>query len=210
MRPAPTSLPRTSTSRSVASRCTRSIAAATSPTTAPASSSGIPSSISAAISRASVARTLGPVDYVRLLEEVLIRTCGDFGVPDPAHLQAHRRLDAGGRTDPREEDRRHRRPRLAGRHLARLCPQRHDRSPRFRLDRSLRHHGPRGHQPRTRSADRDLQPTMRVGLQYHGAQLRPRLQRQMLLTASLEELLASATLRGRNRIIRCCAANRKP
>jgi len=24
---------------------------------------------------------LGPVDYVRMLEEVLIRTCGDFGVP---------------------------------------------------------------------------------------------------------------------------------
>ena len=39
----------------------------------------IRSSICAAISRKK-GPYLGPVDYVRMLEEVLIRTCGDFGV----------------------------------------------------------------------------------------------------------------------------------
>jgi lipoyl(octanoyl) transferase len=32
-------------------------------------------------SRSATRKTLGAVDYVRLLEEVLIRTCGDFGIP---------------------------------------------------------------------------------------------------------------------------------
>ena len=52
---------------------------------------------------------LGPVDYVRLLEEVLIRTCGEFGVMTQRICKLHRRLDDGRRQHPREEDRRDRR-----------------------------------------------------------------------------------------------------
>ncbi len=44
------------------------------------SSSGIPSSTCAATFLEKKGRTLVQVDYVRMLEEALIRTCGDFGV----------------------------------------------------------------------------------------------------------------------------------
>ncbi len=38
-------------------------------------------------------KTLGAIDYVRRLEEVLIRTCADFGIPSRPHLRPNRRLD---------------------------------------------------------------------------------------------------------------------
>ena len=59
------------------------IAAATSLSTAPARWSDILFSTSAASPRPTAKRkTLGAIDYVRRLEEVLIRTCADFGIPD--------------------------------------------------------------------------------------------------------------------------------
>ena len=38
-------------------------------------------------------KTLGAIEYVRRLEEVLIRTCAEFGIPSHPHLRPHRRLD---------------------------------------------------------------------------------------------------------------------
>ena len=53
----------------------------TSPITALGSSSGIPSLISAVTFPGKRGPHLGPVDFVRLMEETLILTCKDFGVP---------------------------------------------------------------------------------------------------------------------------------
>ena len=38
-------------------------------------------------------KTLGAIDYVRRLEEVLIRTCADFSIPNRPYLRPDRRLD---------------------------------------------------------------------------------------------------------------------
>ena len=105
---------------------------------------------------------LGPVDFVRLLEEALIRTCADFGV------MAKRIPKCTGvwtlAADPPVTIRPSRwgthpsairEKKLAaigvhvsqGGHLARLCPERHHRPRRLRLDRALRHPRPRRHQP---------------------------------------------------------------
>ena len=54
------------------------------------------------------------------LEEVLIRTCADFGVLTAAHPRTHRRLDAGPAAPSRRRSRCDRRPHLARHHLARL------------------------------------------------------------------------------------------
>jgi lipoyl(octanoyl) transferase len=64
-------------------------------------------------SRPATRRTLGAVDYVRRLEEVLIRTCGDFGIPAKRvagltgvwtglgeAMRADVRLDANGTQGP--------------------------------------------------------------------------------------------------------------
>ena len=61
---------------------------------------------------------LGAVDYVRKLEEVLIRACGDYGIP--THRMAGR---TGVWTAPvgAKEDCRHRRAHLAWHYLAWLC-----------------------------------------------------------------------------------------
>ena len=111
-------------------------------------------------------KTLGAIEYVRRLEEVLIRTCADFGIPDRPYLRPDRRLDKpanpviprGAEQFARElfcgvegpcvphgsKNRRHRRPHLPRRHLARFRPQREHRSRLFQPDHSLRHHGQAG------------------------------------------------------------------
>ena len=43
---------------------------------------------------------LGPVDFVRLLEEALVRTCADFGVMAKRIPKCTGRLDVGRRTHP--------------------------------------------------------------------------------------------------------------
>lgn len=103
---------------------------------------------------------LGPVDFVRLMEEALILTCKDFGVP----TQRVPKLTgvwtlAGGSV--REEDCRHRRTCFTGRYLARLRAQRDHRPPRLRLDRPLWHHRPDRHFAGTRipsDSSADLSP----------------------------------------------------
>ena len=62
-----------------ASPSTRSTAAATSPTTAPASWSATPSSTCGPCTIPTAAG-MGPVDFVRGMEEALIRLCAGFGV----------------------------------------------------------------------------------------------------------------------------------
>ena len=69
-------------------------AVATSLFTAPARLSDIPFSICADFPRPTAsARRLGAIEYVRRLEEVLIRTCADFGISSQAHLRTYRRVD---------------------------------------------------------------------------------------------------------------------
>ena len=107
---------------------------------------------------------VGPVDFVRLMEEALIRLCGGFGVPAGRICGltgvwcAAARQPFGGelqhamsqnRSRAEAQDRRHRHSRLARHHLARLRLQRNHRSARLRAYQSLRHHRPAGHQSRT-------------------------------------------------------------
>ena len=56
---------------------------------------------------------VGAVEYVRRLEEVLIRTCGDFGSRRPAYQGTDRRLDLRASRQAGSQDRRHRRAHLA-------------------------------------------------------------------------------------------------
>ena len=139
-----------------ASRSTRSTAAATSPITAPASSSATPSSICAACEIRSGHNRLGPVDFVRLMEEALIRVCGEFGVqagricgltgvwcglPEPLPSSESAPMRRANHNPPgRPQDCRHRHSRRPRRDLARICFQRHYRSARLRAYQSLRHH----------------------------------------------------------------------
>ena len=107
-------------------------------------------------------KTLGAVDYVRRLEEVLIRTCADFGIPTAricglTGVWTTRTLSSRAEQDnslancPAEsrdlastasgsQNRRHRRPHLPRRHLARFRPQRKHRSRLFQPDHPLRNH----------------------------------------------------------------------
>ena len=80
---------------------------------------------------------LGPVDFVRRMEEVLIRLCGVYGVRAGTHHRPHRRLvrtpypatAVVQRVAPRggAQDWRYRHSRFARHHFARLRLQRHDR-----------------------------------------------------------------------------------
>ena len=116
---------------------------------------------------------LGPVDYVRLLEEALIRTCADFGVMAqrickltgvwtwPAAAFAKKRSPPSECMSRRES------PRT-------VRTERDDGPARLRVDRPLRHHRPRRNEPRTRS---QLRPPADdgVGAELHGAKLRAHL-----------------------------------
>ena len=97
---------------------------------------------------------LGPVDFVRLMEEALILTCKDFGVPAQRICKRTGVWTYAGGSIAGKEDRRYRHPRLAGHHLARLRAQCHNRPARLQLDRPLRHRRPRRHVARTRVAAR--------------------------------------------------------
>ena len=139
-----------------ASRSTKPVAAATSPITGPGRSSAIPSSICKP-DRQDVHR------YVRDLEEVLIRTCADFGVAADRVAGTDRRLGRDPRARARE-DRRHRRAHLALDHEPRLCAQREHRSRLLRADRAVRDRRPRRHvAPGRCSAGRSTFPTSRTG-----------------------------------------------
>ena len=111
---------------------------------------------------------MGPVDFVRRMEEALIRLCGGFGVragriggltgvwcgheqgpgtrdwdQGPADRGCVRRRGA--------QDRRHRHSCGARHHFARVRLQRDHRPARLRPDRSLRHSRPCGNQSGARS-----------------------------------------------------------
>ena len=90
---------------------------------------------------------MGPVDFVRGMEEALIRLCGGFGVRAgricgltgvwcPADGSP---LDESRSSGPGPQDRRHRDSCRARHHLARLRLQRDHRPERLCADRSLRH-----------------------------------------------------------------------
>ena len=81
---------------------------------------------------------IGAVDFVRKLEKILIRTCGDLGVvteriPGLTGVWTQN-------TKPRK-NRRHRCSHFACSHFARLCPQREYQSRLFQIDCPVRHHG---------------------------------------------------------------------
>ena len=103
---------------------------------------------------------LGPVDFVRLMEEALIRLCGEFGVAagrisgltgvwcGPA-LMAERfgRAEESSQAMPSSgpgwaQDRRHRHSCIARHRFARVCFQRDHGPARFCADQSLRHYRP--------------------------------------------------------------------
>ncbi len=75
--------------------------------------------------------------YVRDLEEVMIRTCADYG------LEAGRIQGLTGAWSRRREDRRHRRPDLALDHQPRLRVQRLHAAGSLPADRAVRHRRPR-------------------------------------------------------------------
>jgi len=85
-------------------------------------------------------KTLGAVDYVRRLEEVLIRTCGDFGIP------AKRVKGFTGLGRPRipPQNRRHWRAHFSLSHFARLRLEREYGSQLLQPDRTLRNRGETG------------------------------------------------------------------
>ena len=116
--------------RARASTCTRPAAAATSPITAPARSSAIPSS-TCKPDRCDVHR------YVRDLEDVMIRVCADYG------LTAGRIKGLTGAWVGDGEDRRDRRPHLALDHEPRLRVQRQHGPRALPADRPVRHLRPR-------------------------------------------------------------------
>ena len=85
---------------------------------------------------------LGAVQYVRMMEEALIRACGDFGVQ--ATRVAGRTgvwIPAGGSV-LETEDRRDWDPHRARHHLAWFRAQREPGPPRLPADRALRHRRP--------------------------------------------------------------------
>ena len=100
---------------------------------------------------------LGPVDFVRLMEEALIRLCGDFGVRAGricgltgvwcglrwgSLLDESRETKATDRTSGEAKNRRHRNSRRSRRNLPRFCLQRDHGLARLRPHQSLRHHRP--------------------------------------------------------------------
>ena len=90
---------------------------------------------------------LGPVDFVRLMEEALIRTCKEFGVPAQRICKrtgvwtlaggsvAEKKIAAIGVHVSRGGD------------VARICAECLDGPAGLRLDRALRHRGSRRDQP---------------------------------------------------------------
>ena len=112
---------------------------------------------------------------------------------DPAHLQAHRRLDHGRRQHPGKEDRRHRSSRLAGHHLPRLRIERHDRPSRLRLDRPLRHHRSRQVTSLELEAGADRQPTMEPALNATARNFGRVFERQMLWCESVDQTAGRPT-----------------
>ena len=81
MRRQPTWSPRPNSLPSAASSSSNATAVATSPSTVPDKSSATRSSIFADSPLLTAAQNLGVVEFVRRLEEVLIRTCADFAIP---------------------------------------------------------------------------------------------------------------------------------
>ena len=206
---APTFSLRTSCSPRAASPCTRSTAAATSPITGPASSSATPSSICAACATPSGGR-LGPVDFVRLMEEALIRLCGEFGVHagricgltgvwcglrSAAALRTRAVQHREGPARGRAQDRRHRHSRRARHHLARLRLQRHHRPGDFALINPCGIHRPPGDQPRQREVARsqtDVLPSLEAIAHRAARQFGQVFDEQVLAVESLDALRAQA------------------
>ena len=126
---------------------------------------------------------MGPVDFVRGMEEALIRLCVSFGV------RAGRicgltgvwcgvgRQPFGRESRQGKKDRRHRHSRRARHHHARLRLQRDHRPQRLRSHRSLRHPRPRGHQPGTRDPESGCDSKPRSHRPPGSAPLRPGLWR---------------------------------
>ena len=83
--------------------------------------------------------------YVRDLEEVMIRTCADYGLEAVAGRRSDRDLAR------RREDRRHRRPHRPLGHLARVRLQRRHGPRGLRPDRALRHPRARRDEPRAKA-----------------------------------------------------------
>ena len=114
---------------------------------------------------------LGPVDFVRLLEEALIRTCAEFGVMAKRIPKCTGVWTFGG--GAREETGRNRRACIAGSHFARLRPERNHRPARLRLDRSLRHSRTAASPVLELEAAAGMEPTMEPRDSCDCAQLRP-------------------------------------
>ncbi len=68
---------------------------------------------------------LGAVEYVRRLEEALIRTCARISCPDRAYRRSHRSLDHRFAAAAGAQGCRHRRAHLGRNHKPRFCAQRH-------------------------------------------------------------------------------------
>ena len=135
-------------------------------------------------------KTLGAIEYVRRLEEVLIRTCADFGIPatricgltgvwtspqtmsSRAQRTIRLRIAAESRdllSASASQNRRHRRPHLPRRHLARLRPQRQHRPRLLQPDHPLRDR----HQARHLDGERTKPGTLAAGrCPFHLPQLR--------------------------------------
>ncbi len=136
---------------------------------------------------------LGPVDFVRLLEEVLIFTCKDFGVPAQRICKRTGVWTLAGGSVPE------RKIAAIGVHVSQGVTS-HGFALNVTTDlRDFEWIVPCGITDREvtsleKEAPSDLQPTMQSASNTISRNFGRVFSRQMLLTASLEELLASATL----------------
>lgn len=136
---------------------------------------------------------LGPVDFVRLLEEVLIFTCKDFGVPAQRICKRTGVWTLAGGSVPE------RKIAAIGVHVSQGVTS-HGFALNVTTDlRDFDWIVPCGITDREvtsleKEAPSDLQPTMQSASNTISRNFGRVFSRQMLLTASLEELLASATL----------------